>query len=335
MPIDRTGYPNGRTLGEIIASTPPGAQREFLDREASIVVDDIPLRDCTFRNLTEHPQEVRGARSFLEVLTLARGLAFLSYRDVRARRTLHPDFDVELGADREKVSIEVTDASQTSAYQSRIQDLRLQILDEIRKAQISLDGRLIMMTFCKVLATSYAANLGLTPRSADDSVPFRRRDKEAFVNEFLNWIRAGEHLTDRSDLVPVDDPRFPELSRWEAVITCCEMEDASGAFDFMYFHVGQTHGQIVQEVHQRIKSKRAKASHYTRTGELWLFIEISDRAFRARRALEHLIQNPTSIEPYELLLVVHDDCAVAVDAKAARRLDFVSSNREMPFWPLI
>jgi hypothetical protein len=130
----RNGYPTSRTLAEIITGLPSGHHRSFLERMAGLTIDGDLLGGLPYRNLTGHEREHRGARSFLEVLTLARGLAFLGLADCIARRALKPDFEVTLPSG-DSVGIEVTDAFRTAAYESRLQTLRLAVIDRIHSAR--------------------------------------------------------------------------------------------------------------------------------------------------------------------------------------------------------
>lgn len=42
-----------------------------------------------------------------------------------------------------------------------------------------------------------AVNLGAEPSVPAEALPFKDGDVDAFVNEFIAWITAGEHRLDR------------------------------------------------------------------------------------------------------------------------------------------
>jgi hypothetical protein len=330
----RNGYPTSRTLDDIITGLRPGHHRSFLGRMASLTIDGDLLRGLPYRNLTDHEREHRGARSFLEVLTLARGLAFLGLGNCIARRALQPDFEVTLPSG-DNVGIEVTDAFRTAAYESRLQNLRLAVIDRLRADSLSLDSRLVMLTFRAVMETGVAMNLGGEPSVPDEAIPHKRADLDAFVSEFASWISAGEHRTDRRIHDEFSDARFQELTRWGVMLSSSDMTAThDGAFEILLPNVGQSAAQLRTTVRARIDEKRRKAPTYGLHRPLWLFTEIADRAVRAPRALEEIVHaESVRIAPFECVVIIHDGAAVALRRAGATRMDMASPNRDEPLWP--
>jgi hypothetical protein len=332
--MTRQGFPSKRTLDDIIKATPPGPRRVFLEREASLTIDGSPLRYEPFLQYTADPREHRGARPFLELLTLARGLAFLGYGQGVAARATHPDFEVEL-ADGRSVGVEVTDAFATGVYEGRLQDLRLQLLNAVDASGCSLDGRLVMISPQRTWDTGIAVNLGAEPSVPAEALPFKDRDIDAFVKESIEWISAGEHRRDR-DAGVFDDLAYPNMTRWDIVVTSTSMTDTEhpGALEFMLPNVGQSAEQLKKTILEALLRKKRKAANYGSSRPLWLFIELADRAVRAPRALEEFVRDGfASIAPYDLVVVIQDGSAIAVDSRGVRRMDLASSNRLAPFWP--
>lgn len=314
--MDRPGYPSTRTLDDVINALPAGTHRAFLEREASLVIDGALLRHRPYLQYSADPREHRGARSFLEILTLARGLAFLGYENAVANRAMHPDFEVSL-PDGRPVGIEVTDAFATGTYEGRLQSLRLTLLNAIDASQSPLDGRLVTLSAKRVWDSGVAVNLGIAPNVPVDAVPFTQRDVTAFVHEFLTWLAAGEHRYDRSGGDAFSDPSYAEMTRWEVIITSSELTDREhpGAVEFMLPSVGQSVDQIKATVLDALTRKQAKAVRYGSSRPLWLFIEIADRVgLRAFRAFENFVRDGfPAIAPYELVVVNYEDVAIVAD----------------------
>ena len=264
MSVDRSGYPTSRTLDDMIANLSPGHHRSYLESMASLTLDGQSLRVLPYRNLTNHDMEHRGARVFLEVLTLARGLALLGFSNCVSHRALHPDFEVTLPSG-DNVGIEVTDAFRTGAYESRLQNLRLAVINRIRADSLSLDGRLIMLTFGAVMETGLAMNLGREPNLTDEAIPHNRVDLGAFVSEFANWISTGEHRNDRKENSDeFRDARFPELTRWGVMLSSSAMTGGhEGAFEIFLPNVGQSATQLRNTVLARELMTSAKRPRLT------------------------------------------------------------------------
>ena len=332
--VNRSGYPSSRTLDGIISELPMGGYRSFLERVGSLTFNGQLLRDLSYRNLTNHERESRGAPQFLEVLTLARGLAFLNYGGCIAKRALHPDFEICL-PDGNNFGVEVTDAFRTAAYEGRLQNLRLAIIDRIRSDELSLGGRLIMLSFRAVMETGVAMNLGHEPNVPDEAIPYKRSDLAAFLLDFANWISAGRHLEEHKISDEFTDDHFPELKRWNVMLSSSVMTETSqGIFDVFLPHVGQSASQIRRTIETRISRKQQKAVAYGLHRPLWLFVEIADRAIRAPRALEELFQDGNiPIAPFERVVVIHQDAALDIQHASITRMDTSSSHRELRFWP--
>jgi hypothetical protein len=47
--MTRPGYPSTRTLDELINALPVGSHRPFLEREASLTIDDAPITTVFIR----------------------------------------------------------------------------------------------------------------------------------------------------------------------------------------------------------------------------------------------------------------------------------------------
>ncbi len=332
--MTRQGFPSKRTLDDLIKTTPPGAHRVFLEREASLTIDGSPLRYEPFLQYTADPREHRGARPFLELLTLARGLAFLGYGQAVAVRTKHPDFEVVL-TDGRSVGVEVTDAFATGVYEGRLQELRLELLNAVDASGCPLDGRLVTISSQRTWDSGIAVNLGAEPSVPAEALPFKDRDIDAFVKEFIAWITVGEHRRDR-DTGVFDDAAYPNMTRWDIVVTSTSMTDTKhpGVVEFILPNVGQSAEQLRKTTLEAFLRKKGKAANYGSSRPLWLFIELADRAMRAVRALEEFVRDGFApIAPYDLVVVIHDGSAIAVDSRGVRRMDLASSNRLAPFWP--
>lgn len=318
--MTRPGYPSTRTLDNVICAWPVGGHRAFLEREASLIIDGALLRHEPFLQYTADPREHRGDRSFLEILTLARGLAFLGYENVLASRSTHPDFEVTL-PDGRPVGVEVTDAFATGTYEGRLQSLRLELLNVVEACGCALDGRLITLSAKRAWDSGLAVNLGIEPAVPIDAVPFTRRDVARFVNEFSAWLAAGQHRNDRSGLDAFSDPAYAEMTRWDVVINSSQMTDPEhpGAVEFMFPSVGRSVDQVKTTVLEALGRKQVKSVRYGSTRALWLFIELADRAgFRAARAFEDFIRDGfPAIAPYERVVVIYDGVALVVDSAGA------------------
>jgi hypothetical protein len=332
--MTRQGFPSNRTLDGLIKATPPGPHRAFLEREASLTIDGALLRYEPFLQYTADPREHRGARPFLELLTLARGLAFLGYEQAVATRAKHPDFEVAL-TDSWSVGVEATDAFATGVYEGRLQKLRLELLNAVDASGCPLDGRLVTISSQRTWDSGIAVNLGAEPSVPAEALPFKDRDVDSFVKEFIAWITVGEHRCDR-DTGVFNDPAYPNMTRWEIVVTSTSMTDTKdpGAVEFMLPNVGQSAEQLRKTILAALLRKQGKATNYGSSRPLWLFIELADRAVRAPRALEEFVRDGFAlIAPYDLVVVIHHGTAIAVDSRGVRRMDLASSNRLVPFWP--
>jgi hypothetical protein len=289
----RPEYPSTRTLDELINALPVGDHRAFLEREASLTIDGAPLRHAIFLRYSADPREHRAARSFLEILTLARGLAFLGYENAAATRATHPDFEMTLSVGR-AIGVEATDALATGVYEGRLQTLRLELLNAVTASGYTLDGRLLTLSPKRVWDSGLAVNLGVEPDVPVDAVPFTERDITRFVNDFTAWLADGHHRQDRSGLDAFSDPAYPDMTRWEVVITSSQMTDPkhTGAVEFMLPSVGRSVDQVKTTVLDAVRRKQAKAVRYGLTRPLWLFIELADRVgLRAVRAFEDFIRD--------------------------------------------
>jgi hypothetical protein len=194
-----------------------------------------------------------------------------------------------------------------------------------------------MLTFRAVMETSVAMNLGREPTVPDQAIPYKRSDVDAFVSDFASWISAGEHRTDRKISDEFSDQRFPELTRWDVMLSSSSMGDAhQGEFENLLPHIGQSSAQVRSTVETRIDKKRRKAETYGLHRPLWLFIEIADRNVRASRALEEIVQAAdTSVAPFERIVLIYEAFAVDLRPGMATRMDMVSVNRDIPYWPAI
>lgn len=333
--MNRAGYPTNDNLNDRINALQPGEHRAFLEREASLVVGGHLLRHLPFLKLTADPRETRGARAFLEILTLARGLAFLGYANANAARATHPDFEVTLPDGRD-VGVEATDAYRTGVYEGRMYELRSELLNAVDLNAPALHGRLITISSKAAWDSGLAVNLGAEPDVPVGALPFKERDVNAFVSEFVAWLSAGEHAHDREGLEPFEDLCYPQMTSWNVVISSRQMTGShTGAVEFILPNIGQSAEQVKGTVLAALARKQGKAMNYGASRPLWLFIEIADRVVRASRALEEFAKGEfQSIAPYELVLVIHDGFALAVDAGGGvQRMDMTSPARAAPFWP--
>lgn len=125
------------------------------------------------------------------------------------------------------------------------------------------------------------------------------------------------------------------MTRWHIVVTSSSMTDTThpGAVEFILPNVGRSAEQIKETILAAFLRKQGKAANYGFSRPLWLFIELADRAVRAPRALEEFVRDGFApIAPYNLVVVIHDGSAIAVDSRGVRRMDLASSNRWAPFW---
>jgi hypothetical protein len=195
--------------------------------------------------------------------------------------------------------------------------LRLELLNAVAASGYALNGRLVTLSPKRVWDSGLAVNLGMEPDVPIDAVPFTQRDITRFVNEFASWLAAGQHRDDRRGLDAFRDPAYPEMTRWEVVISSSALTDPQhpGAVDFMLPNVGRSVDQVKATVLDALRRKQAKAPRYGLTRPLWLFSELADRAgLRADRAFEDFIRDGfPPIAPYERVVVIYDGAALDVD----------------------
>jgi hypothetical protein len=117
-----------------------------------------------------------------------------------------------------------------------------------------------MLTFRSVMDTGVAMNLGHQPAVPDEAIPYKRSDLTAFLSDFANWLSAGQHLQDRKISDEFTDDCFPELKRWNVMLSSALMAERSqGVFEVFLPHVGQSAGQVRSSIQARISRKQAKA----------------------------------------------------------------------------
>ena len=316
------GFASGRTLDDIIQAH-SGPYRTFLEREGSVRIDGMLFRTLSFHYITPETRDMRLTGEFSEYLSLARGLAFLGFENcvaVRQAQGVGPDFEVTLTDGRE-IGVEATVGFTSAAYVARLENLINAISKRLRSEQLDLSGRLLMLSFAKVWENGLAVNMGGSPPIPDDIVPANRNDVKEFINDFVAWIRVGQHMLERPILEPISDDRFKALSKWHTIIDSSETAFTPGLLDISRPHIAQSTEQIRESIEERIKAKLELSPRYGAHRPRWLFIDLEDRfGFRGEAALYEILSSGVDIKPFERVLVMCDGVAIDLSSTACTRI---------------